>query len=201
MTGIGLARGASTLVLPAAVVVAWWRRRRQEVGGAVPAESTPRPAPPRRITVHKRELRALVREDADLSKLDLSGMSLAKWNLEGRKLAESDMSRARLSGARLRDADLSDATLDFADLSRADLRRADLSGVSLLETSLFRADLRGADLSRCRNLIMANLRQAVYDAATRWPGRVDARTLGAVLDKSGTGRRSADSGPGPDSLS
>lgn len=198
MSGIGLARGASALVLPTAIAVAWWRRRRREGGGDVSAESGPMPANQRRVPVSRRELRALVREDADLSELDLRGLSLAKWNLEGRNLAGSDMSRARLTRARLRDADLSDATLDFGDFSRADLRRADLSGVSLLETSLFGADLRGADLSRCRNLIMANLRQATYDATTRWPGRLDARSLGAVLDKTETERREADRGPGSD---
>lgn len=187
MSGIGLARGISGLALPTTLAIAWWRRRTQPNGRgpSTHPKSQPRPSPGSRPG--RRELRTLVRDHASLSELDLQGASLAKSDLRGRNLAGSDLSRARLAGARLCDADLADVTLDFADLSGTDLRRANLSGASLLETSLYEADLRGADLSRCRNLIMANLRRATYNTTTRWPGRLDPGSLGAISDKSGTG--------------
>ena len=187
MNGIGLARGISGLALPSALAIAWWRRR------ATPVERGPSMTRPAQTRTQwgdrpaRRELRVLIRDGANLADLDLRDASLARSDLSGLRMAGSDLSRARLSGTRLCDADLSDTSLDFADLSNADLRRADLSGASLLETSLHGADLRGADLSRCRNLIMANLRRARYDSTTKWPGRLDARTLGATLDKSESG--------------
>jgi hypothetical protein len=194
MTGIGLARGISGVALPTALAIAWWRRRNQAPGRGPSAESPLNGRPSRRTAPGRRELRMLVRDEASLTRLDLRGASLAKSDLSGRNLAGSDLSRARLAGARLCDADLAEATLDFADLSGSDLRRADLSGASLLETSLYGADLRGADMSRCRNLIMANLRRATYDTTTRWPGRLDARTLGAIYAKT-------TAGPGPQKTS
>ncbi|MGD2060243.1 MAG: pentapeptide repeat-containing protein, partial [Acidimicrobiia bacterium] len=94
-----------------------------------------------------------------------------------------DLSQSNLSGA-----DLSDARLDFADMSGCDMRGVDLSGASLVETSLWNADLRGADLSRCKNIVMANLRRARYDRSTRWPAGFDPSSQGAVSD-SQAGRR------------
>ena len=195
MSGIGLARGVSGLALPAALAVAWWRRRAPAADRERSTNVTSRSAPSRGHHPDRRALGGLIRDEASLSQLDLRGVSLAKSDLRGRRMAGSDLSRARLAGARLCDADLSDTILDFADLSGADLRRTDLSGASLLETSLYGADLRGADLSRCRNLIMANLRRATYDGTTKWPGRLDARTLGATLEKSDARGRNRTRGP------
>lgn len=183
MSGIGLARGISGLALPTALAIAWWRRRTPAADRSPSNASAAQSLATRGVRPGRRELRGLIRDGANLSKLELRGVSLAKADLSGRCLAGSDLSRARLSGAGLRDADLSDTTLDFADLSGADLRRASLSGASLLEASLYGADLRGADLSRCRNLIMANLRRAIYDTTTKWPERLDTRPLGAIPGK------------------
>jgi hypothetical protein len=195
VSGIGLVRGISGVALPAALAIAWWRKRVPTADHGL----TPTAASPSQMSQGRhpgrREMRGLIRGEADLSQLDLRGVSLAKSDLRGRRMAGSDLSRAKLAGASLCDADLSDATLDFADLSGADLRRADLSGASLLETSLYGADLRGADLSRCRNLIMANLRRASYDSTTKWPGRLDARTLGANFAQGGNGKGNRIPGP------
>lgn len=189
MSAIGLARGLTGLALPTALAVAWWRGRNQVDNSSPTTGEEPSRRSSLSSTPGRHQLKALLRDGSDLSGLDLHGVSLARADLRDRSFAGSDLSRARLAGATLCDADLAEASLDFADLSGCDLRRADLSGASLLETSLFEADLRGANLSRCRNLIMANLRRATYDRTTRWPGRLDARTLGAIYEKSGESPR------------
>lgn len=183
MSGIGLARGISGLALPTALAIAWLQKRKQADGPPTLSETGSRSPRVRTGPPSRRSLRSMIREETDLSNLDLRGVSMTRSDLRGRNFTSSDLSGARLGGAKLSGAVFSGATLDFADLSGCDLRGADLSGASLLETSLFEADLRGADLSRCRNLIMANLRRAVYDSTTRWPGRLDARTLGAIREK------------------
>lgn len=185
MSVIGLARGLTGLALPSALAVAWWRRRNEAGRQPGPPGEGSSPAASRRAAPGRRQMKTLIGDGSDLSKLDLRGVSLNRSDLRGRSFTGSDLSRARLARADLRDADLAETTLDFADLSRCDLRRANLTGASLLETTMVEADLRGADLSRCRNLIMANMRRARYDTTTRWPGQLDARTLGASLERSG----------------
>lgn len=127
----------------------------------------------------RQDLKKRIAGSGPLTNLDLSHMSMKKADLQGRSLSGSDLSGSRLGEASLAHGDLSSATLDFADLSRADLRGADLTGASLVETTFWNADLRGADLSRCRNIVMANLRHSRYDDSTRWPSGLDPQTLGA----------------------
>ena len=99
-------------------------------------------------------------ERADLSHVDLQGVSLADCDLRN-----ADLSGADLSGADMKGVDLTGATLAGAELHRVDLRGAklcntDLSDVDLRETRLTGADLTGADLWR------ANLMGAEVSAAT-----------------------------------
>lgn len=98
-------------------------------------------------------------ERADLSHVDLQGVSLADCDLRN-----ADFSGADLSNADLQGADLTGATMAGAELHRADLRGAklcnvDLSDVDLRETRLTGADLSGADLWRA-NLMGAEVAPA-----------------------------------------
>lgn len=185
MSAATILRGLSGLALPVLAIVSMKRRpsRRDRTGSPdVVVESRP----PRRPS--SRELARLVKEKAPLSGMDLSGMRLRRASLQDLSLSGSDLSHARLAGARLTRADLSGAILDFADMAGCDLREADMTGVSLVETTLWDADLRGADLSGSRNIIMANLRRARYDGSTRWPSRLDPRSLGAIRFDEGSPR-------------
>lgn len=100
-------------------------------------------------------------DGADLSYTNLEAASLCGTRIEGSAyleaayLAGADLERARLASAYLRGAELTGAYLEGADLTGADLR----------ETDLRQADLRGAV-----GLPAADLRDARYDAGTRWPG-------------------------------
>lgn len=177
VAGVGFLRVISGLALPAAVAITWLHQRGQRGRSAESVAEEPRSHP----RPQRRELIGLIRGGASLAGFDLSGAHLTKRNLRHRDFSGADLSRARLAGSKMTQANLTGAVLDFADLSGCDLRRASLSGASLVETSFWGADLRGADLSNCRNIIMANVRRARFDRSTRWPGRLDPRTLGAVL--------------------
>jgi hypothetical protein len=100
---------------------------------------------------------------------------------------------ANLRGAHWRGLDLRGVMLWNVDLRDADLREADLRGAILAEVMFSGTDLRGADLrdavlelyfpgngrtARGRFVtggfdLVANLRGATYDSATRWPPAVD----------------------------
>ena len=100
-------------------------------------------------------------ENADLSYVDLSGMSLPGLNLKGAmldsaNLTETDLSQANLSGtilarAQLNSTKLMDADLEQACLGKAVLDGADLSGAKLNksvfdQTSCVGAKLIGSEL-------------------------------------------------------
>jgi len=108
-------------------------------------------------------------ENANLQRVDLSGMSL--WDA---KLSEADLKGANLSEVRLLRADLSEASLWGVDLNNAklqnaclwnaDLWTADLSDANLQDAFLEEADLEDADLKNAKlqraKLFGAKLRNA-----------------------------------------
>lgn len=177
MTGTTLLRGIYGLAIPVLAVLTLRKRASAHSEESHASEAS---IGPKLNSPSAGELSKLINSGESLARLDLSGIDLHRADLRSRALAQADLSRARLSKARLSGADLSGAILHFADMSRCDLVGADLTGASLLETSLWEADLRGADLSSCRNIIMANLRRARFDATTKWPARLDPEALGAI---------------------
>jgi hypothetical protein len=64
-------------------------------------------------------------------------------------------------------------------LRGCDLRGVDLAGAFLADTDLSNADLRGVDFSGA-DLENVCLRNAIYDASTRWPAVVDPQRRGAI---------------------
>ena len=105
-------------------------------------------------------------ERADLSNIDLQGVSLADCILRNADLAGADLSHADLKGADLTGANLAGAEMRRADLRGAKLCDADLSDVDLRETRLTGADLSGADLWRA-NLMGAEIAPATLHAALK----------------------------------
>lgn len=171
-----LIRAVGGLAIPAALGVAYVKRHRS--GRADSAIETTETSSTIRLPAP--ELRRLLTTGADLTGVDLSGSRLSRMDLSGRSLVRVDLSRASLKDSLLRGCDLTEARLDHADLTRADLREATLTGASLLETTLWQADLSGADLSSCRQMVMANLRRARFDTATRWPPGFEPISAGAI---------------------
>jgi len=84
---------------------------------------------------------------AGKSIVNLSGADLSGVNLSGMTLIGADLSGANLSEANLYEVDLSGANLGGATFSEANLKGASLRGTSLRRSQLDRADLRGADLT------------------------------------------------------
>lgn len=94
-------------------------------------------------------------QNADLSNLDLSGMSIVSAKLTGVVLRGASLRRVKANGAYLQSADLSEANLAQANLTCADLRRvnltaASLKGADLSSAVLQNAELRRADLTGCK---------------------------------------------------
>jgi hypothetical protein len=127
--------------------------------------------------------------DADLSRLNLDGIIMAKAtlvdanlqgaslggaNLYGAKLMvanlqeallpRANLQKADLSSAKLEEAYLNDANLEGASLRYAKLREADLRDANLRGAGLFYADLQGADLQGA-NFQGARLRYAKLQQA------------------------------------
>ncbi|MGI9595813.1 MAG: pentapeptide repeat-containing protein [Acidimicrobiales bacterium] len=127
---------------------------------------------------------------ANLRGADLAEAVLRRADLNGARLSLADLARADLTGANLRGAHLSGANLSLADLTGVNLTRADLSGADLSRAKFNRADLaradltgaslRRADLSGARDLGKARLRDAEFDADTRWPAGFDPDAAGAI---------------------
>lgn len=102
-----------------------------------------------------------------------TGLQLAQSDLHGQDLSnlylsESNLRGANLNGANLHGVILHRANLSQATLQQANLENSELAGANLRGADLRRADLRGADLSRT-DLTSVVLRDARYDAHTRWP--------------------------------
>lgn len=127
---------------------------------------------------------------ADLTCADFQGADLQGADLSGTRLRLTAYPRRRV--ARVGDAAPAGAELcrpvngdvwGTVRLRGADLRGARLDGADLRRADFCGADLRGVDLSRARLLVFAAdarderfydlFRDATFDAATRWPARVD----------------------------
>jgi uncharacterized protein YjbI with pentapeptide repeats len=85
---------------------------------------------------------------ANLSRADLSGVTLFEAYLGGANLSAADLSGATLYGASLIAADLSGANLSWAKLYRVNLSRANLSGATGISNELERLarSLKGATM-------------------------------------------------------
>jgi uncharacterized protein YjbI with pentapeptide repeats len=104
-------------------------------------------------------LQDLVKLNASLATINLSGA-----NLSGAHLGGADLSGAQLSGADLHSAQLSYASLITANLSSAYLSGAYLNNAHIFFANLSSADLAGADLAGA-NLNYANLSYANLSGA------------------------------------
>jgi hypothetical protein len=98
-------------------------------------------------------------QEADLTKIYLSGANLRAADLRGVDLRERD-----LRAVDLRAADLRAVNISAANLWRADLRKANLNGTNLNGADLRAADLRAANLQRA-DLRGANLWRADFSDA------------------------------------
>lgn len=143
----------------------------------------------------------------DLSEADLYWALFHDAVLEGALMMRCDLRGAVLDRANLRGADLQGANLGLdniggrtclrgADLNGADLRRADIGGADFSGAVLAGADLRGvrgasrianretlllgADLTDAR-LGGADLKDALYDADTRFPHGFNPDRAGLVM--------------------
>jgi uncharacterized protein YjbI with pentapeptide repeats len=96
---------------------------------------------------------------AKLNGADLSGASLVRANLSGAELNLANLTAARLTDAKLIAAELCRTDLSGAYLERADLRRANLDHANLTAADLNEADLTGANLSHAE-LVRADLSRA-----------------------------------------
>ena len=95
--------------------------------------------------------------NADLKGADLRGADLTKAHLDSANLEDANLLEAKLISADLRAANLSNTHLGDANLSGANLRLADLTGAFL-----FRADLSNADLDGAKGITLDStcIRQA-----------------------------------------
>jgi uncharacterized protein YjbI with pentapeptide repeats len=169
-----LVRAVSGIAMPMAVGAVYIKRRRVRRGQRQEPVTEPR-----HPGLDYQEFKRRLEEGADLSGADLTGARLDRMDLHNRRLSGLNLSRASLRRAALSGTDLSGSRLDHADFSGADMRGANLTEVSLLETIFWKADLSGADLSGSRQLVMAGLRRARFDATTRWPPGFDPSAAGA----------------------
>jgi uncharacterized protein YjbI with pentapeptide repeats len=148
------------------------------------------------------QLRGIRLYQADISNVTLEGAVMYGADLTDAVLGEvdftkailrcSNLSRLVVSESNLTDADLTDANLTGADLrgnnfNGASLVNANLSGAWLQDAALNDADLTSADLNGTdlsgAHLIDTVLRNATYDASTRWPvGFVPPPLIPPVVD-------------------
>ncbi|PSB23379.1 stress protein [filamentous cyanobacterium Phorm 46] len=97
--------------------------------------------------------------EANLARIDLSGVNLSEANLSG-----ANLTKANLSSAKLLQANLNKANLSEADMRSANLTAANLIGANLMQAYLGSANLTAADLSG------ANLKNAHTDYYTNFRG-------------------------------
>jgi uncharacterized protein YjbI with pentapeptide repeats len=105
----------------------------------------------------------------DIIGFELSQVDLRKADLIGSNLRGANLSHSNLQGADLREADLREANLSFVNLQGADLSRAKLQRVLLFDADLGGAMIRDADLTEAR-----------FNHATRWPQDFNPVTVGAI---------------------
>ena len=124
-----------------------------------------------RKTFTAEDLLGITLEQADLRYEKLEGLDLRGARLRGANLQGAHLQKAALDGADLAGCQLGRAWLYGASFQEANLRGAQLGGASLIGASFRGADLRGAQFgwSSGASLQRADLRHAIYNAATRWP--------------------------------
>lgn len=108
-------------------------------------------------------------KDADLSGINLSGLSFKEANLENAifvnaSLKMADLQNANLEGADLRCANLKDANLEGANLKNANLNDANLKGAYLVKANFEGSSLRGGVFSKA-NFDMADKK---YESVGGW---------------------------------
>ncbi len=96
---------------------------------------------------------------ADLSNMDLKGLSLKNKNL-----SHIDFSNSDLSGVDMSHSDLSNSDLSKTDLSGSDMSYSNLSMADLSDANLTSAVLSGANL-HCADMSSANLSEVKIDGA------------------------------------
>jgi uncharacterized protein YjbI with pentapeptide repeats len=101
-------------------------------------------------------------EAADLSNADMHGVNLAKANLSGANLSGSNLIAANLSLANLRGATLFNSNLSKANFSNTILNGANLNG----------AILNGANLKYSIGVTCVQIKLAVTDENTIFPGYI-----------------------------
>ncbi|HSR56312.1 MAG TPA: pentapeptide repeat-containing protein, partial [Alphaproteobacteria bacterium] len=109
---------------------------------------------------------------ANLSLMDLCGMSLTGARLARIKLTGADLTRSTLDGANLSDADLFAANLSKCDLTGANMSGADIRGACLRDADLAGACLAGADL-RNGNLMTHSPERRQLEMLIRETGAMD----------------------------
>jgi uncharacterized protein YjbI with pentapeptide repeats len=141
----------------------------------------------RGATLNEANLRDADLAGADLREVKLNGVEtdLRSASLVGADLTRAELRSVRLGGADLEQANLTGTNLQGADLRKANLRDAVMPG-ALLQRALLEADLRGAVLSadlRHAELKNVDLRDARWDATTRWPPGFDPGAHMAEMGK------------------
>jgi uncharacterized protein YjbI with pentapeptide repeats len=120
----------------------------------------------------------LVRPNARLAGVDLSGAHLDGEDLRNAVLTGADLASTKLAGADLSGADLQKADMFYAEVMTARLANANLRDANLRHARFDGADLRGADLTGA-DTTASTFREAKYDRSTRWPVGFDPDAAGA----------------------
>jgi len=112
--------------------------------------------------------------DADLGKIDLTGVSLSgayvtRANLGGVNLTNADLHWADLTNTNLGKADLTNADLIGADLTNADLGKAKLDRTDLEETKLTNAEVTPKQLTKVFRLLETILPDGSKFPSKTWP--------------------------------
>ncbi|MBE9187265.1 pentapeptide repeat-containing protein [Microcoleus sp. LEGE 07076] len=147
----------------------------------------------KRYTEGNRDFTGINLNEANLSRINLSGSilrraSLFVTNISGANLSEADLSEANLNVARLSSTNLSRAILNGATLNVANLVRADLSGSQLIGASLIRGELVRCELSQSNfsgaNLTEADLREVKLTEANLSGANLSGANLRGALASS-----------------
>lgn len=100
---------------------------------------------------------------ADISGLDLSGLTMTNGNISYALAVGTDFSDTNLSGTDLRSTWLTDANLAGGDVRDANFSNAVLTGANLSDTAMARADFTGATVQRVLGQLRAS--NATFDNA------------------------------------
>lgn len=117
---------------------------------------------------------------ATLDSAHMPHASMVRARLENASLKSTFLGMSDLRGATFREADFQGATLSKANLANADLYKATLHEAWLVHTEMERAFLVDADFTKA-HFEGVLLRDAKYNARTRWPKMFNAAETGAQL--------------------